>query len=404
MSPGKSGRQREPRPEGERFPEGERRPEGEPSAADVASERDGLNVPDEADEARAATEPPPAGGEPSVGGGPSGLDHVDEDGLRRLFQGVVQDIEPSPDTLEHLRRAVPARRTRRRHALVGAAAAALLAGTAVPALVHVANTGEGPNDHPANAASSRRTHGAAEGPGESGAGKDGKKPSDKETKGSKKDERKKDKGEKHGPGRATGGTGSTDPSSTMAATSPSCSRDQLGNGSGSAAPADAEGRVYGTFRVVNTSGDNCTVDGAGAVGVSTMGSAEASRIQVVDHTAGDAATGLPDTAPGQVILQPGQAYEVKFAWIPADGGGASGCDSPGPTPTPGASEGTTDGTASEPAGDGGTGDGGETGGGQPPATVVLSHTPEVGQPSAADATIPDACAGTIYRTGVLAAP
>ncbi|MEK8171549.1 hypothetical protein NKH77_25375 [Streptomyces sp. M19] len=91
---------------------------------------------------------------------PDGVDEsdgVDEEALRRLMRGAVDDIEPSANALEHLRRAVPARRTRRRQALVGAVAAVVLAGVSVPALVHVATGGGDSDDRPANAASSHRT-------------------------------------------------------------------------------------------------------------------------------------------------------------------------------------------------------------------------------------------------------
>ena len=64
----------------------------------------------------------------------------DELALRRLLHQAVQEIEPVDGTLEHLRRAVPARRARKRQAVVGMAAAALFIGTAVPALVHVSNS------------------------------------------------------------------------------------------------------------------------------------------------------------------------------------------------------------------------------------------------------------------------
>ncbi|MDV9193752.1 hypothetical protein R6L23_37025, partial [Streptomyces sp. SR27] len=37
----------------------------------------------------------------------------DELALRRLFQGAVSGLEPSKGSLEHLRRAVPARRARK---------------------------------------------------------------------------------------------------------------------------------------------------------------------------------------------------------------------------------------------------------------------------------------------------
>ena len=56
---------------------------------------------------------------------------MDEVALCRLLRGAVQDLEPADGTLDHLHRAVPARRARRRQGVVGAAAAALLIGTAI---------------------------------------------------------------------------------------------------------------------------------------------------------------------------------------------------------------------------------------------------------------------------------
>lgn len=330
-----------------------------------------------------------------------------EEALRRLLHRAVDELEPSPDSLDHLRRAVPARRARRRQALVGAAAALVLGCAAVPALVHVATTSDGSNDRPANAASSHRTPEAGGGPhGEGSGGKDADGPSDtvEEHKGDKGKDKEKDKPPK-GEQAGSGGT-VPDPTNTLNATSPTCSRAQLTTGgAGSIGAADAEGRVYGSFRVVNISDRACTVEGSGSVGASAQGGADASRILVVDHTAGDAAAGLPDpsTQPGTLILKPGQAYEVKFAWIPASGGGTSGCSTTGtPTPDP-----TTDAAQDGPQDDPSTGDPGGTpgggGGGEPQdASVLVSHTPEAGDPASASVSIGGACAGTIYRTGLLA--
>ncbi|AJT65501.3 hypothetical protein T261_3838 [Streptomyces lydicus] len=298
---------------------------------------------------------------------------------------------------------------------MGAAAALLLGGTAIPAMVHVANLGDPAQDRSANAASSQQAQGNSQGAHGEGTehafpqppGRDGRQP------GTDKPE---DKGghptEKNGAGHGAG-DGTPAPNETMDVTSPVCSRTQLGRGTSSVGPADSAGRVYGAFRVVNTSGTACSIDGGGAVGVTGQGTTNADRIHVVDHTSGDEATGLPDpaTTPDQLVLKPGEAYEVKFAWIPEAGGGTTGCASPGPSPTPdpskgagespdaGAAEGS-DGSGGEAGGTGGTGggDGGASSGG-----VVLSHTPEAGEPASADAKIADACAGTVYRTGALAA-
>ncbi|MCC4319381.1 MULTISPECIES: hypothetical protein [Streptomyces] len=338
--------------------------------------------------------------------GPGG---EDEESLRRLLHRAVDDLEPAPDTLDHLRRAVPARRARRRQALVGAAAAVVLGCAAVPALVHVATTSDGGNDQPANASSSHRTpevSGGRHGEGSGGKGSDGPADTVEQDKGDK----GKDKGKHKPPKGEEGGSGGTapDPSNTLNATSPTCSRTQLtSGGAGSVGAADAEGRVYGSFRVVNISDQSCTVEGSGSVGASAQGGADASRILVVDHTAGDAAAGLPDpsTQPGTLILGPGQAYEVKFAWIPTSGGGTSGCSTTGtPTPDP-STESAQDGPQDDPStgAPGGTPGGGGGDGGEPPdSSVLVSHTPEAGDPAAASVTIGGACAGTIYRTGLVA--
>ncbi|WP_310725211.1 hypothetical protein [Streptomyces sp. N2A] len=346
-------------------------------------------------------------------GGGFGGGFGDEDDLRRLLQSSVDGLEPSPDALDHLRRAVPARRQRRRHAVVGAAAALLLGGTSIPAMLHVANLADGSPDRAANAANSQRAHdadGRAHGEGTEQAGprptdQGGAKPGGGQPAGKGKAREKNGTG--HGPG-----AGTPAPDETMDVTSPVCGRDQLGQGTSKVGPADANGRVYGAFRVVNTSATPCSVQGGGTVVVaSAQGSTNPDHIHVVDHTSGDEATGLPDpaTTPDQLVLKPGQAYEVKFAWIPQAGGGPTGCVNPGPSPTPDPSKdpgqspdaGATTGT--DTGGQAGGDDGGAGGGGAASGGIVLSHTPEAGEPAATDAKIADACAGTVYRTEAVAA-
>ncbi len=229
---------------------------------------------------------------------------------------------------------------------------------------------DGSEDRPANAASSQQTQGSTGGAHGEGTEQAGPQPTGKDgrTAGENKPGGKGKAAEGTGAGQG-GGAGAPAPDETMDVTSPVCGREQLGQGTGSAGPADSEGRVYGAFRVVNTSATACSVEGGGTVGLIAQGSTNADRIHVVDHTSGDAATGLPDpaTTPDQLVLKPGQAYEVKFAWIPDGGGGPTGCVNPGPSPTPEPSEvrGGSPETARRPTGDGGqaggddgTGDGG----------------------------------------------
>lgn len=332
-----------------------------------------------------------------------------EDDLRRLLQSRAGALEPSPDALDQLRRAVPARRQRRRHVVLGAAAALLLGGTSIPAMVHVANLTDSSERRSAGAASSQPAQGVSGGAHGEGTEQTGPRPT--EPGGAAPDE-----GKPPGTGKARGkngagpgaGAGSPAPDETMDVTSPVCGRDQLGQGTSTVGPADSTGRVYGTFRVVNTSAAACSVEGGGTVGLVAQGSTNPDHIHVVDHTSGDEATGLPDpaTTPDQLVLKPGEAYEVKFAWIPQSGGGTSGCVSPGPSPTPDPSKdpGQSPDAGTPATGDGGGQAGGDegAGGGGAPGGIVLSHTPEAGEPAAADAKVTDACAGTVYRTEALA--
>ncbi|MFK4065194.1 hypothetical protein [Streptomyces sp. NPDC029674] len=349
----------------------------------------------------------PAGGLRAVGGlgsedGPGSESDLgaDELALRRLMRQAVQEIEPGERALDHLRKAVPARRARKRQAVVGIAAAALFIGTAVPALVHVTNSKGDSDDRPSIAGNSQDAQGgSSQGKGPGGGSKETDKKPDKSKSKDKKGKKDKKDGKEKG-GTGGGGTGSPDPPTSEAASSPVCDAAQLG-ATGSANPADASGSVYGSFRVSNVSDSSCTVEAAGAVSAVAQGAADPTKIVVVDHTAGDAALGLPDPSQeaSPLVLQPGAAYEVRFAWLPSEK-----CPSDGgePTPDPSPSEGGS-GTPS-----GGTPEGGvepqlgRADGGVADGSVLVSLTAEAGSPSAG-ATITNACAGTVYRTGVLPA-
>ncbi|GAA1919287.1 hypothetical protein [Streptantibioticus ferralitis] len=348
----------------------------------------------------------------------------DELALRRLMRDAVRGIEPEADALNRLRQAVPARRTRRRQAMVGAAAGVLLVGTAVPAVLHAANSGSTDTVGAANAGSS---HSTGSSPGvigggsqDSGAGG----PAGAATTGGA------DAGNMARPSAVptasrSGNPGKTPPSgSNMTVSSPTCARGQLGRGTAQTVAPDQDGRVYGSFRVVNISNASCTVSGEGQISVAAQGSTDPTKIQVVDHTAGDPATGLPDpaTAPASVTLPPGKAYQVDFAWIPAAGGGTTGCAATPTGPTTGGGTGgstgsgaaganaTDAGTSANTPGtsNSGTSPDSSSGGGTPPPPpsgngITLSHTPDAGPPTTASTTVSGACAGTVYRTSALPA-
>ncbi|WP_437086110.1 hypothetical protein [Streptomyces sp. enrichment culture] len=329
----------------------------------------------------------------------------DELALRRLLHQAVQEVEPREGALEQLRRAVPARRARKRQAAVGMAAAALFIGTAVPALVHVSNS-TGPGADPSVAGHASQAQGG------SGQGKDpaggqsatvgsSEKGKDKGEAGQQ--EKEKDKAAAAGGGAATG----ADPSTSSGTATAACTAAQLGAAVGSSAAPDSTGVVYGSFRVSNVSSAGCTVGGPGSVSVTAQGAADPTRIGTARHAAGDPATGLPDPSleAGQLLLEPGGTYEVRFAWVPSEtcpttGGGTdggTGDPSPDPSPTETTGTGTTDNASTT------TGTTPQLIAADAPAdgSVAVTYTTETGA-GAATATVANACAGTVYWTGVLA--
>ncbi|MEW2622836.1 hypothetical protein [Streptomyces sp. NPDC048106] len=327
----------------------------------------------------------------------------DEAAVRRMLHSAVDGIEPGAGTLEHLRRAVPARRARKRQAAVGMAAAALFFGMAIPALVHVSGSGGSDPDTAMAGQSSQAHSGAGHGKDKGGRASGGTGAAGGAAQPGTGPGKLGDK-DRNSAG-ATGAAGGADPSATATAGVPVCTPAQLGSVTGSATAPDSAGVVYGTFRVTNVSSGPCTVSGAGTVGASAQGAADPAKIAVARHAAGDAATGLPD--PSQevagLVLQPGAAYQEQFAFVPSEtcpatGGGPSGGTDGGATPDP-----------SPTPSDGGADLGSSTGttpqlgtGAQADGSVLVTHTPAAGGPTAS-AKVPGECAGTVYYTGVLAA-
>ncbi|QNP71187.1 hypothetical protein IAG44_18245 [Streptomyces roseirectus] len=341
--------------------------------------------------------------------GPDGLDS-DELELRRMLHRAVHEMAPRDGALDHLRRAVPARKARKRQAIVGVAAAVLFAGVAVPALMTVSSTGD-TDANPAVAGQASQTGGSTgqgKNPDGGSEGKVGE--STGGTTGTSSGASKGTGGGKETP--TPGASSGAGPSQSLSPVAPACTADQLGSATSSVDGPDSTGVVYGTFRVVNVSATSCTVGGAVALNPGAQGAADAMKISVTEHVAGDAAAQLPDPSlyVTQLALAPGSAYDVKFAWVksedcPSDGGGTGGSTTGGdtgssPTPSPSPSEQTT-GTSTGTTGtspqlireDATTTD---------PGSVTVTYTADAGSPSVT-ATVPDACAGTIYRTGVLAA-
>ncbi|HET9381677.1 MAG TPA: hypothetical protein VFP69_12705 [Streptomyces sp.] len=328
-----------------------------------------------------------------------GLDS-EELALRSLLRQTVRDVEPRDGTLDHLRRAVPARRARKRQAAVGMAAAALFVCTAVPALVHVSNS-SGSDANPSAVGHASQAQGGAtqgkdpaggvggiggpagqsEGKGQDGTGDGGK-----------------DNG---GPDGGPGVTAGADPAAgDITDGAPLCTAAELAASGGSGAPGST-GAVHGSFRVVSTAAAPCAVGGPGNVGTQVSGAADQAKVGTRRHEAGDAAPGLPDpsTESPALLLEPGAAYEVRFAWVPSEtcpAGGGPGGGGPGPSPDP-----TT--TDDPPVSGGDTGTSAQllTEDGVIDGSVTVTYVSATG--ASASVTIPNACAGTVYWTGVLAA-
>lgn len=340
--------------------------------------------------------------------GPDALapDELDPDelALRRLLHQAVQDVAPREGALEHLRREVPARRARKRQAAVGMAAAALFIGTAIPALLHVSHS-TGPGADPSVAGNVSQAQGGS-GQGKHPAGGQSATVGSAEQGGPKggPDHAEKDEDSTAAPGG--GGDTGADPSTSSGTGTAACTAGQLGGAVASSAAPDSTGVVYGSFRVGNISSAGCTVGGPGSVGVTAQGAADPTRIGTARHAAGDPATGLPDPSleRTQLLLEPGAAYEVQFAWVPSEtcpttgggtDGGTGGTPSPDPTPTETPAGGGTD-TANT------TGTSAQLVADAPAAgSVAVTYTAQTGA-GAATATVSNACAGTVYWTGVLA--
>ncbi|MFJ7205211.1 hypothetical protein ACIQWR_16915 [Streptomyces sp. NPDC098789] len=340
-------------------------------------------------------------------------DVVQEHELRGLLHGAVGGLTPSDGALERLRHAVPARRARKRQVVIGAAAAVLLCGTAVPTALHLTAAEGAPGDHSAMAGHGTAVDGDQEGPSDPRAAGGGAfaQPPQAPATGQGAAAGGPTSTPQPGPStQAVGGNG-TGPATAGAAAgggplppaapgAPGCAEAQLGVRA-TTGGAEADGKVYGSFRVTNVSVSGCTVTGADTVTAAPASGAASGQapVTVLAHTAGDPATGLPDPAtetPG-LVLQPSMGYEVRFAWVP-DPTCTTGAAEPGGKPAQGANarmQGAGPDTDAAAGGQPSTGPTPESGG------VALTHAVHPGA-STTRTTVPTKCAGTVYRTGVIA--
>lgn len=333
----------------------------------------------------------------------------EEDALRELLHGVVGGLEPSGDALERLRYGVPKRRVRNRRILVAAAAAVVVLGGGLPVgLLLTSGTG-GDSDRSVMAGHGQKAGDSKDGSGLHQNGSSRPKPK----RSSDKDKKDKDgeNGASASPSPADGrfpSTGGPDVApprapSPLPGTSgtvggglipppagsdvPNCTQSQVAVEGSTRAPA-AGGKVYGSFRVTNVSSAGCTVRGPESLtaGPASQGGA---AVGVVNHVTGDPATALlpdPSVEVLRLVLAPNASYEVRFAWVPPEGGCpvAEGSGEAGTPEAPGT-------------------DSGQPQAQTPPLGAVVTHTPNTLGPDGptTQTVVAEACGGTVYRTGVI---
>ncbi|MEV7176970.1 hypothetical protein [Kitasatospora sp. NPDC093679] len=314
--------------------------------------------------------------------------------LRTLLHRAVATVEPDPAALGRIRHAVPRRRARRRNAWTGAVAATLLAAAVVPALQAVrpfdlsGGTTAGSTDAHGADRTPRATRGSTGGPRTAPlpAQPDGRPTPSADASGS------------------TAATGPGSAAASAPAAVPDCLRTDLGRATAHLEPVDGAGSTYGYFTVRNTSARSCGVTGPGTVAATAGGPADQTRIKVVDHIAGDAATALP--APAAValpiVLGPGEGYRVRFGWVPegtcpssAPRAGAAAPEAPATAAASSGPDAPAAATAEPSPSPTPTAD---------PPSVTVAHTPVGGDPAAASTVITGSCGGTVYRTAPEAVP
>ncbi|MFF7990489.1 hypothetical protein ACFZDG_11945 [Kitasatospora xanthocidica] len=352
---------------------------------------------------------------------------TDERVVRELMHHAVAGIQPTAGGLPRIRRAVPRRRAARRGAWTGAAALALAVAVVLPVLhegEHLGLSG-GPGSAAAKSPAATAPSGTAigtSGPGSappvgpSGTG-----------------EASPTAGPSTAPHTPGGGTTRADGTVAPTGTSgtgdggivPLCTRTDLGDGIAQVGKADAAGRIYGSFTVYNLSGHSCRVGGPGAVAVTGVSGGDRNRVRTADHAPGDPAGGLTAMDAEPPVLAPLAGYRVPFAWVPDQTCTASGGPTSAPTganqvslssQAPAASGGPASGATGAPSANPqatSSPSAGPTPAPSPTATpttnpttpaptATIAHTPAPGSPTAATATLPVACSGTLYRGGVQA--
>lgn len=336
--------------------------------------------------------------------GPAGRESIgaaEEQALRSLLHRAVDDLQPTPDALARIRRAVPVRRARYRQAWTGAAVIAVLTAAAVPTL------------HGLGALELSDGSAARAGAGVTAGG------SSAEAQAYRSLPADDDLPLPGFPNPAP--TATPSPSAVLAtvtdsapapvadggtagtaAAAPDCLRADLGRAGSVTGSPDSTGRLYGIFTVTNVSGHACVLADPGTV---TAGGGTG-QIRVVAHRVGDQAVALPDpaTLTGRLLLAPSAGYRLVFAWVPdalcpaAGSASATATVSGGPSPSSG---------SASAAPSGASGSAGPTLAGASPGAASAGSTPAASasasasaQPSVSATASPSAGGAAVLTVGL----
>ncbi|MCX4748049.1 hypothetical protein OG455_21455 [Kitasatospora sp. NBC_01287] len=266
-----------------------------------------------------------------------------EQALRAMLHRSVAGLQPDPEALPRIRRAIPARRARHRQAWTGAVLIAVVSAAAVPTLggLDAFQLSDGSATAPSAAApatASSRPSATAHPGGERSvvplplpdtgtaapSGGPSSTPSPTASAGS---------ADPPSPDRGSTPAAPAGPASSTASVPPGCARADLGGGQATVGAPDGAGWVYGAFTVANVSGRPCLLTDPGTVTATVVGGS--GTVRVLAHAAGDPATGLPDPAgaAGQLLLSTGGGYRLPFAFLPDAPCPAGGASSPAASPS-----------------------------------------------------------------------
>lgn len=291
-------------------------------------------------------------------------DRADELGgvLRERFRQAVSAVEPTPGTLEYLRRAVPARR-RKRHAALAATAVSVFAVSAGATLAARGSFDSTGSSQAGTTVGNLLTTGTNGAPG-GGSGHGPETPGGRDLSGGSLGAAQPTF-PASAPGTSKPPLSTTAPTATLGGdpVAPLCQ-----NSSVTALTATSNGTTggvtYETFQ--GTAKAACVLNGMPGLLVTGADGAPA-RIPVYPADS-SAAPLLPAVAPVQeLVLQPGEQFEFQLAWVPA------GC-STNPPPTVPSSSGSASGPTTAATTAGPTPTGG-------PTTVSSSQPTPSGTPS-----------------------